>query len=330
MSNARRPASPLISILVPAYNEERNLDRLYERLTSALAPLNGRFRFEILLLDNCSEDRTREVAHAIVARDPRWRYVRYSRNFGYHGSLTAGLDLAAGDAVAIQVADMQDPPEVLPKLIEVWWSGADVAYGVVRKRSDSSLIKTFGAKVVYWLIHRVSDTGIPPSATDFRVLDRRVVSVLLAMREPDRYLRGMVHWIGFTQTAVEYDRKPRTEGASTFGLWDSLLMSAHAIICFSVVPLRLMAWFGLAVVAGSVTLAAVFTGIYLFRPAGVPVPQPGITLVVVLLLFTLGLNAVFLGVIGEYIGRIYNQGKERPLYIIAETLNFPSDTQART
>ncbi len=307
----------LISILIPAYNEAGNLPGLHLRLAAVMAGL-PRYEFEAILLDNRSTDRTREVALEICQRDPRFRYVRYSRNFGYHASLTCGYDDARGEAVIVVVGDGQEPPELIPEMVGEWEKGAEVVTGVLRKRSDHTWLKSLGAVIAYRLIHWLTDVKIPPHATDFRLLDRKAVDALRQFRENDRYLRGLVHWIGFKQVFFGYDRAPRQYGQSNWGVIDSIRMAVHAVICFSSKPLRLMTYFGLLVTAGAVGLGGLYLALYLGQPAWVKLPAPGVMTLCLLVLFMIGLNAVFLGLIGEYVGRIYEQGKGRPLYLVDE------------
>lgn len=306
----------LITIAIPAYNEERNLPKLEERLRSVLAPLETDYDFELLILDNASRDKTYAIALAISDRDPRYRVVRYSRNFGCEASLCAALDLAKGDAVILLFSDLQDPPELIPTFIDQWQKGADVVYGKVLKRNDSSWLKTVGARGAYWLIRHLSDCDLPRDATDFRLLDRKVVDVLGTLRENDRYLRGMVHWVGFRQVAVPYDRVPRENGRSSANLIYCIKFTLHAIICFSGRPLEMATWAGLILTSGSVLLGFLYTGLYFFRPESMLPPPPGITTLILLQLFGIGINSLFLGVIGNYLARVYNQTKKRPIYIV--------------
>lgn len=315
-------ARPLLTLLVPCYNEAANLPAAYERIETVMAQLRETVDYEVIVLDNRSEDRTRGVAKDLCSRNLRWRYVRYSRNFGYHASLACGFDVARGDALVVIAGDLQEPPEMIPRMIEIWREGNDVVYGVLKRRSDESILKTVGAWFAYRLIYWLSDSRIPPSATDFRLIDRKVIDAIRRMSEPDRYLRGMVHWVGFRQASFPYDRDPRRHGESSGGLWVSIRMAVHAIICFSHMPLRAMAYFGLLVMLGALAFGLFFLYVYFARPLWIPEPPSGMTGIALLLVFAIGLNALFLGLIGEYVGRIYNQGKSRPLYIIDEKVNF--------
>jgi glycosyltransferase involved in cell wall biosynthesis len=306
----------LITIALPAYNEEGNLPRLEERLGKALAGCTNRYDFEFLILDNGSTDRTFPIAQDICRRDARYRLVRYSRNFGCEASLCAALDLARGDAVFLLFSDLQDPPELIPTFIQHWEQGADVVYGQLNRRNDSSPLKSLLAPVGYWLIGMLSDCQVPRNATDFRLIDRRTVEVLKGFRENDRYLRGLVHWVGFKQIAVAYDRAPRTEGKSSANLIYCIRFALHAVVCFSGRPLELAMWVGLLLTVGSFFLSILYIILFFVRPSFMYPPPPGITTLILFQIFAIGINSFFLGVIGHYLARVYNQGKQRPIYIV--------------
>jgi len=317
-----KPELPLISIIMPAYNEEANLPRLFARVGNVADQLAASYRFELIILDNCSRDRTRELARDHCRIDPRWKYLRYSRNFGAEASLLAGLDVAEGDAVINLFSDLQDPPELIPQMLEIWQRGAGVVSGIVRERNDSSLMKTIGAKLAYKLIYLLAECKIPENATDFRLMDRSVVNVLRQMREPDRYMRGLVHWVGFQQEHVLYDRAKREGGSSSANLIYCVKFALHAIACFSSKPMHLAMVFGVFLTSTSALLGLFYLMVHLLKPSFLNAPPVGITTVILLILFILGFNSLFLGIIGEYVGRIYDQGKHRPLYIIAEQVNL--------
>jgi dolichol-phosphate mannosyltransferase len=242
--------------------------------------------------------------------------------------MIAGLDHASGDAVVVLFSDLQDPPELIPEFVRQWEEGFEVVVGVLRKRRDYRLLKTIGAKIAYWLIYTLSDCKIPPNATDFRLFDRKVVDALKILREPDRYLRGLVHWIGFRRSYVSYDRAPRHSGRSTAGLWYSVRFAVNAILSFSAKPLRLATILGGFVAAASFAYALFAFGVHLLHLSFVPVPPRGILTIILLVSFFIGFNTLFLGIIGEYLGRIYNQGKNRPLYLVDEQLNFDATTES--
>lgn len=319
----------LLSLIVPAYNEEKNLPRLYERVSALFEGPLAAYAYEVILLDNGSSDGTRDVAHEICGRNPRWKYLRYSRNFGFDASITAGLDHARGDAVITLLSDLQDPPEIIPELVAKWREGAEVVNGVVRERNDGNWIKSLGAVISYQLIYRLSETRIPPGATEFRLLDRRVVEALRQMREPDRYLRGMVNWVGFKRVLVPYDREPRAAGESSAGLLFCARYALNAVFCFSAKPLQLATYFGLLTTLAAIVLTALYLLIYFLRPDFATLPPPGISTLVLLVLFGIGTQSFFMGLIGEYLSRVYNQGKQRPLYIVAERVGIEGPVAPR-
>ena len=323
----KESATKLLSILIPAFNEEENLPLVFPRLTQILDALPAHIDYEVIILDNASTDRTSAIARELCAQDRRWKLLRYSRNFGFESSLVAGLDHARGDAVVLLVSDLQDPPELIPEFVRQWEEGFEVVVGVLRKRRDYSILKTIGAKIAYWLIYTLSDCKIPPNATDFRLLDRKVVHALKLLREPDRYLRGLVHWIGFRRSYVPYDRAPRRGGRSTAGIWYSVRFAVNAILCFSAKPLRLATVLGGFVAGASFAYALFAFAAHFLHLSFLPVPPPGITTIILLISFFIGFNTLFLGIIGEYLARIYNQGKNRPLYLVDEQINF--DVQKR-
>lgn len=312
----------VLTILIPVLNEEINLPILYSRLVKVIDSLKERIRAEVIILDNCSDDNTPAIAKEICQKDPNWKFVRYSRNFGYHGSLAGGFDLSTGDALIVLAGDLQEPPELIPRMIDSWEKGYDVVYGVLEERNDSNFIKTLGAKIFYQLIYFISDSKLPISATDFRLISRRVINAVNAMREPDRYLRGLVHWVGFKQIPFKYSRDKRIHGKSTAGIWYSTKWAFNAMMCFSHLPLRAMAFFGLFTMIGTALASIYFIFVRFFPPVWMPVPPTGTTAIILILLFAIGINSIFLGIMGEYVGRIYNQGKERPLYIVDEKVNF--------
>lgn len=312
----------LISVTVPAFNEEANLPQLYTRLTAVMEALPERYDYEVILFDNGSTDATPLLAAEFCERNPKWRYVRYSRNFGSEASVIAGLDFAKGDAVITCFSDLQDPPELIPQLIEKWEDGYQVVYGQVRTRNDYSILKTIGAKAAYWLIYQLTECKIRPNATDYRLLDRKVVDVLRQLRESDRYMRGLVHWVGFKTIGVPFDRAARARGESTAKLLFCIRFALNAIFCFSSRPLHLVTLFGACTTVVTMFMALFYAVLFFARPAFLQAAPPGITTIIILILLAIGLNSLFMGIIGEYIGRIYNQGKNRPLYIVDETGNL--------
>lgn len=305
----------MISIVVPAYNEEGNLDEAHRRITAVMEALPH--LYEVLVIDNGSTDGTEGVCEAICARDARWRYLRFSRNFGAEVSLAAGLRHAKGDAVINVFSDLQDPPELIPQMIAKWEEGHDVVYGIVERRSDTSWTKQRVAGLAYWLIWRLSECKIPPNASDFRLISRDAVDALNAFRENDRYLRGLVHWIGFRQTGIPYERASRQWGDTKASFWWCVRFALNAVISFSAAPLRLASYFGLATCAVSLVLAFVYVALWLFAA-----PPRGWTTTALLQIFQLGLQSLFIGIAGEYLARTYQETKGRPLWIVQRTINL--------
>lgn len=311
-----------ISIIIPAYNEQDNLPHAFARLNALFTNQLAGYELEAIILDNSSSDKTEEIASAFALQDNRWKYVRYSRNFGADVSMTAGLDFATGDAVVNLFSDLQDPPETIPLFVKEWERGAEVVNGIVKVRNDSSFFKTLGARMAYALISSLSECDIVPGATDFRLLDRKVVNVLRNMKESDRYMRGLVGWVGFRRAVVSYDRQPRERGASNANLIHCLGYAFNAIICFSGKPLQIATIFGFSLTLLSILLGIVYFILHFIHPAFMSVAPAGVTTIILLLTFGLGVQSLFLGLIGEYLARVYNQGKGRPLYVVDRLKGF--------
>ena len=304
----------LISIVIPAFNEEGNIARLESELLAAVGGLP--YRFEFIVIDNHSTDSTGELVKAICARDPRWKYIRFSRNFTVEMSMTAGYHFAAGDAIVVLYSDLQDPPEVIPRLIEKWQEGYDVVYGQRTVRTGDPAWRNLSVKIAYRLINWFSDVPIPKDAGDFRLISRQVRDALNQCREANRYMRGMIAWLGFSQIGVVYERRPRRSGRSKAPFWPTLFFTFNAICSFSLKPLRLFIFFGFAMVAASMLGVLVYTVLYFTTS-----PPPGITTLIMLLLFAIGINSLGIGILGEYLGRTFIEVKERPLYITEEVVN---------
>jgi glycosyltransferase involved in cell wall biosynthesis len=309
--------SMLLSVVVPCMNEEEVLRQSHEHLVSVLqkAPAN----FEILYVDDGSSDSTVEVLRELQASDTRVRVIRFSRNFGHQVAITAGLEHTSGDAVVIIDADLQDPPEVILEFLGKWLDGYDVVYGVRTQRDGESTFKRLSAKVFYRFFSHMSDTHMPLDTGDFRLLDRRVVDALVSMPERDRFVRGMVSWLGFSQVAVPYHRASRAAGTTKFSLFKMVRFALDGIFSFSILPLRLATWTGFA--ASGVAIAGI-VAVLLERFFQVPGLVKGWSSAVIGELFIGGVQLVCLGIIGEYVGRIYGESKRRPLYIVRERMGF--------
>ena len=317
LEEEHRDNAPLLSVVVPCFNEQDVLRDTNQRLIAVLEHLP--LRFELIYVDDGSKDLTPEVLRELAASDDRVRVISLSRNFGHQMAITAGLEYASGDAVVIIDADLQDPPEIIGQFVEKWMSGYDVAYGVRADRDGESLFKLWTAKLFYRAISRLSDTEIPLDTGDFRLMDRRVVNALLSMPERDRFVRGMVSWLGFTHVAVRYRRAARFAGTTKYPLRKMVRFATDGIASFSVVPLRLAAWMGFFAAGLSVCGIVV---VLLERYLGVLGLVRGWSSTVIAILFMGGVQLMCLGIIGEYVGRIYGETKRRPLYIIRERIGF--------
>lgn len=305
----------LISIVAPVYNEESVLEALYERVSTVLDGAGE--NWEMVLVDDGSRDGSAQVIARLHERDERVRGVSFSRNFGFQIAATAGLDCALGDAVILTDADLQDPPEVYPAMLAKWREGYDVVYGIRASREGETWFKVTTAKLFYRIIHRITSINIPLDTGDFRLMDRRVVNALRGMHERNRFLRGMVPWVGYRQIGVEYNRAARYAGEAKFTSVKKMLPFAlDAITSFSYFPLQLATIMGFLFAAISFIAIVAVVLIRLFGPHE-PLLGQATTLVAVLFLGSVQL--ICLGIIGEYLGRIYDEVKGRPLYLIQES-----------
>lgn len=314
----RRAAPALLSVVVPCFNEEAVVVETHGQLRAVLDDLEG-FDFEIVYVDDGSDDATLDLLRRIQKNDSRVRVVALSRNFGHQVAVVAGLREALGDAVAVIDADLQDPPNVVAEMAAHWRDGADVAYGARTERAGESRLKLWLAWAFYRLLAKVSDTPIPLDAGDFRLVDRRVVDALLSMPERDLLLRGMVAWTGFRQEAVPFLRAPRHAGKTKYPLWKMLRLAMDGVLSFSRLPLRVATWLGLLAAGAGV----VGIGYALIARLVAGVWVSGWTAVFLAVLFIGGVQMMLLGLLGEYVGRIYGEVKRRPLYFVKERLGFP-------
>ena len=303
--------SESLSVVVPAYNEEANVERAYERLRHVLAGLS--MDWELIFSVDPSTDRTEELILGLRERDPRVKMLRFSRRFGQPMATLAGLELSAGDAIVVIDCDLQDPPELIPTLLERWREGFDVVYAQRRSRAGETLPKRFVAWLGYRIIARIAEVEIPPNTGDFRLMSRRVVANVVALKEGHGFLRGLVGLVGFRQTSVLYDRDPRVAGRSKYNqLLGSLVIGLNGVVGFSRYPLQLISFIGV-VFSG---FAFIFAIVYLvMKVAGVQFPIGNPTIVIVVAFFS-GIQLLSLGVMGEYVGRIYDEVRQRPKYIL--------------
>jgi dolichol-phosphate mannosyltransferase len=319
----------MISVVVPCYNESEVIDTLYERLTAAAATWHT--PYEVIIVDDGSDAKTWEKLHSIATKDPHWKVVRFARNFGHQPAVSAGLAYSSGDAVIVIDADLQDPPELLHQFLDKWREGYEVVLAVRRKRKES-LLKRAAYSLFYRILGRLSKVKIPLDSGDFCLMDRKIVDLLVALPEQNRFIRGLRAWAGFRQIGIEYERHARAAGETHYSFRKLLNLAIDGIFSFSTVPLRLVSYMGLAVSVLAV-LGAIFTVAQrVFEPYFASIglrPVPGFATTVVSILFLGGIQLVCLGIIGEYIGRIYDEVKRRPLWVVRETRNLNDATTVR-
>jgi dolichol-phosphate mannosyltransferase len=308
---------PVLSVVVPLYNEAANVAPLLERLGGVVERLRADFDYEIVLVNDGSADDTAAVVRREMARLPHVVLVNLSRNFGHQLAATAGLELAAGDAVVLMDGDLQDPPELIEAFLRKWREGYDVVYAVRRTRSGESRFKVLTARVFYRIIKRLTKVAIPLDTGDFRLMSRRVVEALRRSPERNRFLRGMVSWVGFNQTAVEYDRDVRYSGGTKYPLTKMIRFAMDGITSFSDIPLRFASYLGFIVSAIAFVYALIVIGFKLFS-LNPPAYTPGWASTIVAVLFLGGVQLMSLGILGEYLGRVYDEVKGRPLYLISD------------
>ncbi len=309
----------LISIVVPCYNEQAVFPETLKRLTDTFKSLDeSKYSYELIFVNDGSKDNTLDQIKDAVASDKHIKGINFSRNFGHQIAITAGLDLCKGDAAVVIDADLQDPPSVILEMIKKWEEGFDVIYGMRRERAGESAFKLITAKWFYRFINKLSDVDIPLDTGDFRLMDRKALDQFLSMRETYRFVRGMVAWIGFKQTFIEYDRESRFAGSTKYPLKKMIRLASDAILSFSNTPLKI------ATFVGFITSIVAFVGIVysLYMRLFTDNFVEGWTLLMISVLLIGGIILLVLGIIGEYVGRIYGEIKQRPLYIIRDKIGF--------
>lgn len=311
---------PLITISIPVLNEEGNIQLLYKRLVILADTMQDLCELEFLFSDNHSEDATWQVLSELSRQDSRVRAIRFSKNFGFQRSILANYLHARGDAVMQIDADLQDPPEMLLGFFEKWQEGYQVVYGIRKKRPENPLLNAF-RKFGYWLIDKISEHPIPRNVGDFRLIDRKVIQALGKIKTFNPYLRGMIAGLGFKQIGIPYDRQARTAGKSKFNVSRLVRLGLTAVFNHSAVPLRAASFLGAAILAISIMGALYYVVLKLLHPE---FPQ-GLASIHVLVLFGIGLNALFLGIIGEYLLRIYLLLRAEPIAIIEQSLNIETN-----
>lgn len=305
---------PTFSIVAPVFNEEETLPHFYRRVIEVMEGIGK--PFELILINDGSRDDSFRTMYELHRRDARVRVIDFSRNFGHQIAISAGLDYARGAAVIIIDSDLQDPPEVIPQLIARWQDGAEVVYAQRSRRKGETKFKLMSAAIFYRLMTRITSISIPHDTGDFRLLDRRVVDALVKMREHHRFMRGLSAWVGFRQEAVLYERQERFAGSTKYPLFKMIGFSLDAITSFSHLPLELATSFGFVLAAISLVGIVVAALLRIFTGAIV-----GQASTLILVLFLGGIQLIFLGIIGEYLGRIYDEVRARPLYIAREVLD---------
>lgn len=314
---------PLISLVVPVLNEEDNLGPLVERVTAVMAQVAERYDYELVFTDNHSDDTTWQKLEALAAERPNIRAYRFSKNFGYQKSIRTGY-LKARGAAAIQLdADLQDPPELIPEFLSHWEAGSKVVYGIRRSRQESGIV-TAGRRAFYWLIDALSEDPLPRDAGDFRLIDRQVIEVLRADGDVHLYIRGRIAAIGFTQTGIPYDRSARQAGETKFPFWSMAQLAVDGITSHSAKPLRLATYLGIGTMVASFLTGLGYLSARLIF--GVDWPAGFATLVVMILFFS-GLNSLLLGLLGEYVARIFEQLKQSPDTLIEASVNDLDDAR---
>lgn len=307
-----------LSVIIPLYNEELNIDCLFERLTLVLNRLN--MKYEIICVNDGSKDNTIERLIDYHYKNPVIKIVNLSRNFGKEIALSAGLDYANGAAVVPIDADLQDPPELIAEMVEKWREGYDVIYATRRSRNEETWLKRFTANAFYRTLNRISLVPIPHDTGDFRLLDRRVVDALKKMPERNRFMKGLFSWVGFKQTSIYFDRPARYQGESTWNYWRLWNFALDGITSFSFIPLKVWSYIGVLVAIPSFFYASFLV----LRTLIFGIDLPGYASIMVAILFLGGVQLVSLGVIGEYLGRVYEEVKRRPLYLVRDAYGFDS------
>ncbi len=307
------PVKPTYSLIVPIYNEENNIPELYQRLQAVMDQLAE--PTELILINDGSTDRSLSLLRDLHHHDPRVCYLSFARNFGHQIAVTAGLNYARGKGIVVLDADLQDPPELIPEMIAKWQEGYQVVYAQRTRRPQETKRKRWSAYLFYRLLKQLADVEIPTDTGDFCLMDRCVVDLLNQMPERDRYIRGLRAWVGFHQTAILYERNPRFSGERKYTFTQSLALAINGIVSFSKVPLRLSTYVGLAAAAIALFMALL---VLYWRIVAPTAPLTGFATILIAIFFLGAVQLVSIGILGEYIGRIYEQVKGRPLYTLAE------------
>ena len=308
---------PKYSFIVPIYNEEEIIPELYRRLSAVMNRMDG--LVELILINDGSRDRSLQLIRDLHQKDPRICYLSFARNFGHQIAVTAGLNFVRGQVIVILDADLQDPPELIPDMVEKWRQGYQVVYAQRTQRLKEGWFKRFTAYFFYRILKKLADVEIPTDTGDFCLIDRQIVDILNSMPERTRYIRGLRSWVGFQQTAIQFERNPRFAGEVKYTFSKSLALAINGLVSFSIVPLRLSTYLGLVAAAAAIFMALLVLYWRLFVPHS---PLTGFTIILMAIFFLGSVQLVSVGILGEYIGRIYEEVKARPLYTLAEVGGF--------
>ena len=312
-----------VSMVIPMYYEEKVVDECYKRVKEVLDNLK-KYEYEIIFINDGSKDKTLEILEEIAKKDEKVKVISFSRNFGHQAAVTAGLKEVTGDVVVIIDADLQDPPELIPEMLNLWEEGNEVVYGKRKARSGESIFKLMTAKMFYKTLNALSDVDIPKDTGDFRLVDRKVVDQMNSLPEHNKFLRGLWSWLGFKQYAFEYERKERFAGETKYPLKKMLKLASDGIISFSSKPIKLVGALGIISIAISIILFIYAIVAYIFKFEGL---SAGWTSIIVAVSFFSGVQLLSLWIISEYIGRIYDESKGRPQYIVEKKINIKEDNK---
>lgn len=320
MSNQNK----LISIVIPAYNEEDCVDELFERLVSLFESERDSYDFEVIVVENGSIDKTWQKLRDIHLADPRFKVIKLSRNFRMDGGITAGLDFVKGDACVLMTADLQDPPEIIGQFLREWENGWENVFGIVTKREGTGPIRRFNSQLFYWLASRMTDGRLPKNASDFRLVDRKVYQAIRSMQERNRFMRGLFAWSGFKSIGIPIERPPRFGGVSNAHSFKVIDLALKGIFSHSFKPLRFITFMGLILSFFSFSLLVPFSIIWFTRG----VPFAGFGSIVGLFMLLNSMLFLMLGIVGEYIGLIFEESKKRPNYLVTESLGLEGSRQS--
>jgi len=317
--NVKSRATPEISVVAPFYNESLNIDQFFSRVLPVLEKLTR--NYEVICVNDGSRDDTLARLIEFNAKNPSIKVVNLSRNFGKDIALSAGMDFSSGDAVVPIDADLQDPPELIERLLEKWREGFDVVYATRRTRQGESWLKRGTAKLFYRSLNKLTGIHVPPNTGDFRLLDRRVVDALKQLPERTRFMKGLFAWVGYKQTSVLYDRESRYAGTTKWNYWQLWNFALDGITSLSTAPLRIWSYVGIAISL----ISFIYAGFLVLRTLFFGIDVPGYASLMIIILFLGGIQLITLGVIGEYLGRVFNEVKRRPLYLVSDTHGIEAD-----